>query len=916
MKCFSGLFKRYGFDFCLFVLLILTLMMSYARYYFMEMFLFDEDGVMMEVSTFYFIKECLGNGEYPLWNKYLSAGMPVAGNISMRCFYLPNYLLAFLPLKQAIYCDYIMHVAVGAMFFYLLLKQIGCRRGIAAVMAFVYQFSINLGGIRKRHGPIIFTAIYLPIIIYFIEKYLKTEKLKWLIYAAIAMALQFCGGFTQCILYSDIFVGIYLVVGILKRGVVGRKPGEIIKWIKHLFIWFGSYFGLIAIQLVPFLELLKENSVYDKSPNSYEFFSSYSLHPIKLLQMIFPKIFIDEYFSFGESYSSGIDIELYMGPAIILLLICGVIIYRKEYRIRAYCIASFLVFCWASIGCFPFIARIVNKMPLIGGTRAQARIIFIFCFLILLMVGYIGELVVRRGDYQKLLDMAKLIVSGILIFVVTAFAGAFAYAGAQGFGNEARNLAVYFKTSYYKDIILYLLCLLTLFCLCRNEQKRNGKNRYIFLAALLVINMVGVLPYSLQTRSISIDDTLGTNNLQDDFLKANIENYKVWDDFTSMDGQHQSNISQNKSVIKKIAAINSYTNFSNPRVYIMMSRCDNAPLNYSGLLTGNTLAGQNLRTRNDMLSMLGIKYIIDSEGFLESNTETYTFGDEKQEIMYLEKVEGEVTAGNLYVFNSAIILKPRTIYRITFCGSAMSDERMYCDFYGEQYDNNEQQYEFTLADKKKIYETYIFSGEKVPEQTVFRFVCPNVSSEIMIEDVCVTEMETYSTDSYQLVSSGRDYEIYENLNANNILYFSNTLKLPDKYNIYDATGLGFNENSYIEDGTELSNTSLNKYITDIDFGVNRISANIYTDENSFINFSQTYFPGWKAYVDGIEQKVFTVNGVIMGTYVPIGNHVVEFCYRPLSVIIGIAISSMTIVMLILKGIWDSYRKKFLNQISH
>lgn len=196
MKCFSGLFKRYGFDFCLFVLLILTLMMSYARYYFMEMFLFDEDGVMMEVSTFYFIKECLGNGEYPLWNKYLSAGMPVAGNISMRCFYLPNYLLAFLPLKQAIYCDYIMHVAVGAMFFYLLLKQIGCRRGIAAVMAFVYQFSINLGGIRKRHGPIIFTAIYLPIIIYFIEKYLKTEKLKWLIYAAIAMALQFCGGFT------------------------------------------------------------------------------------------------------------------------------------------------------------------------------------------------------------------------------------------------------------------------------------------------------------------------------------------------------------------------------------------------------------------------------------------------------------------------------------------------------------------------------------------------------------------------------------------------------------------------------------------------------------------------------------------------------------------------------------------------
>lgn len=898
MKNNKSFSKRYWFNICLFFLLALALALGYAKSYFDNIFPLSGDGTT-EVAVLAFVKESLKNGEWPLWNKYLSAGMPIAGNLSMHSFYLPSIILSFLPLKQYVYSYYILHVSVGAIFFSLLLKQIGCRKEISFAMAFVYLFSINLGGLRKNHLIIIVTAVYLPIIIFFIEKYFETEKFKWLAFAAVAMALQFCGGFVQCVLYSDVFVGTYLLTGALRRKIGWKKI------IVDLLMWLGSYFGLIAVQLFPFLELLKSNSVYDQSSNLYEIFTSYSFHPIKLLQMIFPKVFVDEYSSFGAYYSSGLDIELYLGPVIVIMLIVGIRMYRNEYRIKVYGIAAVFVFCWASIACFPPIARAVSKVPLIGTTRAQARIIFIFCFLALLMAGYIGELIVRRNDYHIFFSKVKSVVYTIVIIVIVAFAGAFVFAGAQGFEDEICNsLTDYLKASYVKDVILYLLCLFVVFLLDCNIQKRNGVNRKFFLGVLLALNLIGVLPYSLRSSEVSIGEIMGTDSEQDEFLKENVGNYKVWDDFSGLSGSHQSNISHNKSVIKKIAAINSYTNFCNPRLYMMLSACDSAPLNTSGLLTGNYLSKTNLVTRNDVLSMLGIRYIIDTEGFLETNLYSYSYNDEEREIMNIKTVEGEVTGDGVFASGYTVQLKPHTFYKIAFSGCALVDESVYFDFYGEQYDSSNQRRDFVLTSEKKQYEFYIFSGEKVPEYIAFRFICTNLQSEIMIENVHLTEAETYIVEPYpyQHVNSQGAYNIYENMNANDILYFSNVINMEEGYNIYQTVGLNLNKNSYIEGGEELLNMSSNKEIMDVDFGINSIKANVYTDEDSFLNFSQIFYPGWKVYIDGKEQKIYLVNGVIMGVYVPAGNHFVEFCYKPASVVLGGSISLFTLGGLVLAGI--------------
>jgi hypothetical protein len=51
-------------------------------------------------------------------------------------------------------------------------------------------------------------------------------------------------------------------------------------------------------------------------------------------------------------------------------------------------------------------------------------------------------------------------------------------------------------------------------------------------------------------------------------------------------------------------------------------------------------------------------------------------------------------------------------------------------------------------------------------------------------------------------------------------------------------------------------------------------------------FSETYFPGWSAVVDGRKQTVRQVSGAVQGVDLPAGIHRVDLIYRPLSVYLG------------------------------
>jgi hypothetical protein len=58
----------------------------------------------------------------------------------------------------------------------------------------------------------------------------------------------------------------------------------------------------------------------------------------------------------------------------------------------------------------------------------------------------------------------------------------------------------------------------------------------------------------------------------------------------------------------------------------------------------------------------------------------------------------------------------------------------------------------------------------------------------------------------------------------------------------------------------------------------RISANTLAD--GFLFLSDSYYPGWKAYVDGVESEIYQADYAFRAVYLTTGRHTVEFSYEP------------------------------------
>ena len=69
----------------------------------------------------------------------------------------------------------------------------------------------------------------------------------------------------------------------------------------------------------------------------------------------------------------------------------------------------------------------------------------------------------------------------------------------------------------------------------------------------------------------------------------------------------------------------------------------------------------------------------------------------------------------------------------------------------------------------------------------------------------------------------------------------------------------------------------------------RIAADL--ERPGYVVLVDTYDPGWKATVDGRRAPVLRANAAFRAVPVGAGRHVVEMVYRPLSVIVGAALSA-------------------------
>jgi hypothetical protein len=81
--------------------------------------------------------------------------------------------------------------------------------------------------------------------------------------------------------------------------------------------------------------------------------------------------------------------------------------------------------------------------------------------------------------------------------------------------------------------------------------------------------------------------------------------------------------------------------------------------------------------------------------------------------------------------------------------------------------------------------------------------------------------------------------------------------------------------------------------------INESVVEVETSCDGFVVFAETFYPGWKAYVDGRHQDVVRADYAFSAVAVPEGRHVIRKVYRPVAVPIGLAGSALALAGLII-----------------
>jgi hypothetical protein len=130
--------------------------------------------------------------------------------------------------------------------------------------------------------------------------------------------------------------------------------------------------------------------------------------------------------------------------------------------------------------------------------------------------------------------------------------------------------------------------------------------------------------------------------------------------------------------------------------------------------------------------------------------------------------------------------------------------------------------------------------------------------------------------------------IYENLGA-----------LPRAFIVQDAEVQQYSVLNTKEARMNVGRQASTNGVKIVTYAPNQISLAVEMEEPGILILSENYYPGWIAYVNGIEQPMFEAYGLLRGLRLEKGQHRIEFVFEPRSLALGISISGVSAVVLMM-----------------
>jgi hypothetical protein len=191
----------------------------------------------------FFWVESVKNGEFPLWNPYQFSGHPFFANPQHAILYPLNGLFFLLPFDVAFNAIIILHFFLGGLLTYLFLRDLKVGPTGSLISGLIFMLSGYLLSVHSLLNCLL-SVIWTPLIMMFFRRAMLSSGLKNEILTAIFMAISFSGGGIE-IVYGNFFVLLFMLIFFPTPGMifVGNNPRRC-KFIECVSIDWGRIKGL------------------------------------------------------------------------------------------------------------------------------------------------------------------------------------------------------------------------------------------------------------------------------------------------------------------------------------------------------------------------------------------------------------------------------------------------------------------------------------------------------------------------------------------------------------------------------------------------------------------------------------------------------------------------------------------------
>jgi Bacterial membrane protein YfhO len=363
--------------------------------------------------------ETILSGEFPWWNPWNFAGVPLFADSQASILYPPSALFLILEPAYALNIFILFHISWAALGMLLFGRGVGFRDAASILMAVSFSLSGFMMG-HLIHPSLIAGASWVPWSLLILTNSLRSHTKTSFVAFVIALVMQILTGHPQIPIYTAIalfFYGLYL-----------SATREKIKFIYRYCLAYLCALLICAPQLLPLLEALKFSNRAVTS--SFEFYSAMSLDLSILKMLVYPfsfgtfgfNPFHEAHAYFQDQHVLLAEFSIYAGLLTLLLGFCGLvlviwnILIRKtlfeDFKIEHAFIAILLIGLFVSFAKFTGAAELFNLLPVLNRLRDPSRAsLFIIAAICFFAAYFVNSL--KTNKFSKLLEFS-------IIFVVVS----------------------------------------------------------------------------------------------------------------------------------------------------------------------------------------------------------------------------------------------------------------------------------------------------------------------------------------------------------------------------------------------------------------------------------------------------------------------------------------------------------------